>query len=130
MEEKPCAVRRGAPPLPDHYRIFGISVDRSHHAIRVFSSRKRPPHGPQKVHTISENAVSAALREYSGEFEKAHAVHIDFARLIEDSCLDNESATYLYMIAQEGLRNAVIHGSDICVALCCDDHTMRLRVNR
>jgi PAS domain S-box-containing protein len=79
---------------------------------------------------ITDYRLSIALEEYCEEFEKSHDVHIDIPGLVEDSCLEHESATCLYRIAQEGLRNAVLHGkaNEIWVALCLDEKTMHLRV--
>jgi len=79
---------------------------------------------------IEDFGLSTALEEFCGEFEKAQGVDVSFEGLVDDSRLDNASATCLYRIAQESLRNAVTHGraTEVRVTLSVGPGCLQLRV--
>ena len=66
---------------------------------------------------IADFGLGIALEGFCEEFGKAQGIQVKFEGLIEDSQLDPAGATCLYRIAQESMRNAVIHGraTEICV---------------
>lgn len=79
---------------------------------------------------IEDFGLGIALEEFCEEFRQAQEVTVRFEGLVDDSNLDNACATCLYRIAQESLRNAVIHGhaTDVCVTLSREPKAMKLRV--
>ena len=78
-------------------------------AARVSSEVRRISHGLHPS-VITDFGLSIALEEFCGEFERGHGITVVFDGLVEDSCLTDTEAACLYRIAQESLRNALIHG--------------------
>ena len=79
---------------------------------------------------IEDFGLGIALEEFCAEFEKAHRVQVQFDGLVNDARLDIASATCLYRITQESLRNAVAHGgaTEIRVQLSIGTRALELRV--
>ncbi len=98
--------------------------------FRVSNEVRRVSHGLHPS-VITDFGLSIALEEFCEEFEKVQGIHVQFDGLVEDSQLDPNSATCLYRIAQESLRNAVIHGraTEIRVELAVGAGAMQLRVS-
>jgi signal transduction histidine kinase len=97
--------------------------------LRVSNEVRRVSHGLHPS-VITDFGLGIALEEFCQEFEKAQGTHVQFEGLVEDSQLDAAGATCLYRIAQESMRNAVIHGhaTEICVELTVGCASMQLRV--
>jgi signal transduction histidine kinase len=98
-------------------------------ALEVSTEVRRISHGLHPS-AIEDFGLSIALEEFCEECEKAHGVKVRFEGFIEDAQLDAPGATCLYRIAQESLRNAVIHGgaTEILVALSTGDRAIQLQV--
>ena len=79
---------------------------------------------------IADFGLGIALEAFCEEFEKSQGVQVKFEGLIEDSQLDPAAATSLYRVAQESMRNAVIHGhaTELRVELTLRDHSLQLAV--
>ena len=104
-------------------------------ALKVQASRtsddvRRLSHGLHPS-VITDFGLGIALEEFCNEFERAHDVNIEFEGLTEEFQLDDLGATCLYRVAQEGLRNAVVHGraKNIRVTLSAEDGFLQLRVS-
>lgn len=98
-------------------------------ALRASSEVRRISHGLHPS-VITDFGLSVALEEFCDEFAKGHGIAVDFAGLGEDSRLSDDRATCLYRIAQESMRNAVIHGRSqaIRVVLKATNDSVQLRV--
>ena len=98
--------------------------------LNASSEVRRLSHGLHPS-VISDFGLGIALEDFCQEFEAAQGVSVRFDGLVEDSRLDNAGATCLYRIAQESLRNAVVHGraTEVRVALSPIDGCMRLQVS-
>ena len=59
---------------------------------------------------IADFGLSVALEDFCQEFQLAHQVSVSFELPTEEPPIDSSSATCLFRIAQEGMRNAVVHG--------------------
>lgn len=79
---------------------------------------------------ISDFGLGIALEAFCEEFGKAQGLVVRFNGLIDDSHLDPVAATCLYRVAQEGMRNAVIHGqaTEVDVELSTTTCALELRV--
>ena len=79
---------------------------------------------------IEDFGLSITLEEFCNQFGIAKGISVEFDGLVEDSDLDSAIATCLYRVAQESLRNAVIHGhaTHIRVELRVDPECVHLRV--
>jgi len=97
--------------------------------LRVSNEVRRLSHGLHPS-VITDFGLSIALEEFCEEFEKAQGVCVQFEGLVEDSQLDAAGATCLYRIAQESMRNAVVHGraTEIRIELAVCDGSMQLLV--
>jgi len=98
-------------------------------AFRMSNEVRRVSHGLHPW-VIEDFGLSVALEEFCDEFQRAQAIRVAFDGLIEDSRLDPVAATCLYRIAQESLRNAVIHGhaTEVRVELHAAAESIQLRV--
>ena len=98
-------------------------------SLEVSTEVRRISHGLHPS-AIEDFGLSIALEEFCQECEKAHGVKVRFEGFIEDAHLDAAGATCLYRIAQESLRNAVIHGgaTEIFVALSAGGRAIQLQV--
>ena len=98
-------------------------------ALRASSEVRRISHGLHPS-VITDFGLSVALEEFCDEFAKGHGIAVDFAGLGEDSRLSDDRATCLYRIAQESMRNAVVHGRSraIRVVLKATNDSVQLRV--
>ncbi len=98
-------------------------------ASRVSSEVRRISHGLHPS-VITDFGLSIALEEFCGEFERGHGITVVFDGLVEDSCLTDTEAACLYRIAQESLRNALVHGQakKIRVTLQTADDVFELKV--
>ena len=97
--------------------------------LRASSEVRRISHGLHPS-VILDFGLSVALEEFCEEFEKAHGVAIDFEGSPEDVHLDDATATSLYRVAQESVRNAVVHGraTEVHVVLQAAKGWIQLRV--
>ncbi len=98
-------------------------------ALNASTEVRRLSHGLHPS-VISDFGLSVALEEFCQEFEEAQRVRVEFEGLVDDSRLDAAGATSLYRIAQESLRNAVLHGraTEVSVALKVVGTLMQLSV--
>lgn len=98
-------------------------------ASRISSEVRRISHGLHPS-VITDFGLSIALEEFCGEFERGHGIAVVFDGLVEDSCLTDTEAACLYRIAQESLRNALVHGQakKIRVTLQTVDDLFELKV--
>jgi PAS domain S-box-containing protein len=106
-------------------RIFELQEQ----ALRASSEMRRISHGLHPS-AIVDFGLSIAMEEFCEEFQKTQGICVEFEGLIDDSRLDDASATCLYRIAQESMRNAAIHGqaTRICVTLQVKRDFIQLRV--
>ncbi len=97
--------------------------------LRAVTEVRRISHGLHPS-AIEDIGLAIALEEFCGEFEKAQDVQVRFDGLIDDSRLDHASATCLYRITQESLRNAVKHGraTEVQVSLSLTSDSVQLRI--
>lgn len=97
--------------------------------LRASNEARRLSHG---LHSsiIEDFGLSIALEEFCEEFARAQGVQVTFEGLVDDSQLDTAGATCLYRVAQESLRNAVVHGhaAEIHVAVNLSAKSIELRV--
>lgn len=79
---------------------------------------------------IEDFGLSIALEGFCQEFGQAKAINVVFDGFVDDARLDPPGATCLYRVAQESLRNAVVHGhaTDVRVELKEDDKSIQLRI--
>lgn len=81
---------------------------------------------------LGEDGLIAALRRLSENAEKLFGITCIFDANVESYNLlhDAESATHLYRIAQEALRNAVRHGQaeTVTISLIATSELLRLRI--
>ncbi len=79
---------------------------------------------------IEDLGLSIALEEFCHQLGIAKAIDVYFRGLVEDRSLDKATATCLYRVAQESLRNSTIHGqaSEIHVELTAEGASIHLRV--
>jgi PAS domain S-box-containing protein len=98
-------------------------------ALRASSEIRRLSHGLHPS-VITDFGLSVALEEFCEDFERVHGVSVEFEELAGDSKPTDSQATCLYRVAQEGMRNAITHGSasEIRVSLELVDETLRLTV--
>jgi two-component system sensor histidine kinase UhpB len=98
-------------------------------ALRASSEVRRLSHGLHPS-VITDFGLSVALEEFCEDFERVHGVSVEFEELVEDSNLTDSEATCLYRVAQEGMRNAITHGSasEIRVSLALVDAGVELKV--
>jgi signal transduction histidine kinase len=75
--------------------------------------------------------LAAALRGHCLEVEKRHGVHVSFSGTRDVSDLPIEVAVCLFRIAQEALRNGIVHGSarQLAVSLARTDGQVELQVS-
>ena len=97
--------------------------------LRVSNEVRRLSHGLHPS-VIADFGLGIALEAFCEEFERSQGIPVRFNGLIEDSQLDPVAATCLYRIAQESMRNAVIHGqaTQVQVELSISGSSMQLRV--
>lgn len=97
--------------------------------LLVSSEVRRLSHGLHPS-IITDFGLSVALEEFCDEFESVQGVQINFAGLDNDSRLSDAAASCLYRIAQEGMRNAVVHGqaTTIDVTLRFNNGSIQLQV--
>ncbi len=98
-------------------------------ALRASIGVRRLSHGLHPS-VITDFGLSVALEEFCEDFERVHDVAVEFEETADDSSLTDTEATCLYRIAQESMRNAVVHGhaTEIKVDLSVDGGSIRLRV--
>ncbi len=77
--------------------------------LRASNEVRRLSHGLHPS-VISHFGLSDALEEFCEEFQTAHGIRVDFEGLEDEVPWSAEKATCLYRIAQESMRNAVVHG--------------------
>lgn len=79
---------------------------------------------------ISDFGLSVALEDFCHQFEKAQGIPVRFEGFVEDSRLEDASATCLYRVAQESMHNAVMHGNatEVKVLLSALDGSIQLQV--
>lgn len=99
-------------------------------ALRASSEVRRLSHGLHPS-VITDFGLSVALEEFCDEFEKGQGIRVRFEGPVEDSRLNDGAATCLYRIAQESLRNAVVHGhaTEVRVALQITQNAIQLSVD-
>lgn len=97
--------------------------------LQMSAEVRRLSHGLHPS-VIEDLGLSIALKEFCHEFGIAKAIHVGFEGSVDDSLLDTAGGTCLYRVAQESLRNAVMHGraTEIRVELTADAGTIHLRV--
>ena len=97
--------------------------------LRASTEVRRLSHGLHSS-VIEDFGLSVALEEFCDEFARTQGIHVKFEGLVEDSALDAASATCLYRVAQESLRNAVNHGhaTQIQVELVLSADRIQLQV--
>lgn len=78
-------------------------------AQNVSSEVRRLSHGLHPS-VITDFGLSIALEEFCEEFEKSRRIQVRFDGPSDGARLRGMVATCLYRVAQESLRNAVIHG--------------------
>ena len=120
---------RLATELPDATDTRSHVLALQSQITRASSEVRRISHGLHPS-VIIDFGLGVALEEFCDEFQSAHNVRIEFEGLVEDSDLNDAGATCLYRIAQESLRNAVVHGKakNIFVTLSLSDGFLELRV--
>lgn len=96
---------------------------------RVSFEVRRLSHGLHPA-VITDFGLSVALEEFCEEFEKGREIRVRFDGPVDDSQLNDLGATCLYRVAQESLRNAVVHGNatEIRVALQIMENRILLTV--
>ena len=79
---------------------------------------------------IEDFGLSTALEEFCEEFATAQGITLRFDGLTADQGLSADSASCLYRIAQEGLRNVAKHAraTEVCVGLTSDGVNVQLVV--
>ena len=97
--------------------------------LRVSNEVRRLSHGLHPS-VIADFGLGIALEAFCEEFERSQGIPVRFNGLIEDSQLDPVAATCLYRIAQESMRNAVVHGqaTQVQVELSISGSSMQLLV--
>jgi len=116
--------------LPDSMRETQARVRAlQEQALHMSAEVRRLSHGLHPS-AIEDFGLSIALEEFCQQFGTAKSVDVQFDGYVEDSQLDRPSATCLYRVAQESLRNAVTHGhaTKIRVELTADAESIHLRV--
>ncbi|MFP5236393.1 MAG: PAS domain S-box protein [Acidobacteriota bacterium] len=78
-------------------------------AQNVSSEVRRLSHGLHPS-VITDFGLSIALEEFCEEFEKSRGIQVHFEGPSDGARLKGMVATCLYRVAQESLRNAVVHG--------------------
>jgi PAS domain S-box-containing protein len=96
---------------------------------RASTEVRRISHGLHPS-VITDFGLSVALEEFCEEFGKAHRIRVVFEGSPADSQLNDAAATCLYRIAQESVRNAMVHGhaTAVQVTLQVEKNAMQLRV--
>jgi PAS domain S-box-containing protein len=79
---------------------------------------------------IEDLGLSATLQDFCTEFSSNRGIDVQFSGLVDKSTLDTAAATCLYRVAQESLRNSVVHGhaTAIRVNLTSEDGSIHLRI--
>ena len=97
--------------------------------FRATSGVRRLSHGLHPS-VITDFGLSGALEEFCAEFESFHEVAVDYEAPYEDMKISGVIATCLFRIAQESLKNAVVHGhaTNIRVTLGVNDGHIQLQV--
>ena len=116
--------------VPDYASETGARIRAlQEQTLRVSNEVRRLSHGLHPS-VIADFGLGIALEAFCEEFEKAQGIQVQFEGLVEDSQLDPDSATCLYRIAQESMRNALVHGraSEVSVELSVGAAAMQLRV--
>ena len=116
--------------LPDSQRKARMAVQElQKQALRASIEVRRLSHGLHPS-VITDFGLSVALEEFCEDFERVHDVAVEFEETAEDSQLTDTTATCLYRIAQESMRNAVDHGhaTEIKVDLSVVDGSIQLKV--
>lgn len=100
-----------------------------HQTSQVSAEVRRLSHGLHPS-VIEDFGLSIALEEFCADVEKTQGIRVEFEGLVDASRLDNATATCLYRITQESLRNAVVHGraTEIRVSLSVGAEAVELRV--
>ena len=121
---------RLASELPDsmieartHLKVLQRQTSRASSEVRRISHGLHPS-------VIKDFGLSVALEEFCEEFEKAHRITVVFEGSLDDSRLNDAEATCLYRVAQESMRNAVVHGhaTEVHVTLRAANAVMQLLV--
>lgn len=97
--------------------------------LGVATEVRRLSHGLHPS-VIADFGLSVALEEFCDEYEKACGIRVHFDGPVEDSGVNDIGATCLYRVAQESVRNAVVHGraTEINVALRISGGNIELKV--
>ena len=117
--------------MPDSFAVTQATIrSLQEETLQTSVEVRRLSHGLHPS-VIEDFGLSIALEEFCAEFEKAQRVRVVFDGLVDDSHLDLASATCLYRITQESLRNAVTHGhaTEIRVTLSVCPDSIQLRVS-
>jgi PAS domain S-box-containing protein len=79
---------------------------------------------------IEDLGLSIALKEFCHQLGIAKAINVHYQGLVEDRSFDKTTATCLYRVAQESLRNSTIHGhaTEVHVELTAEAASIHLRV--
>ena len=97
--------------------------------IQLSAEVRRLAHGLHPA-VIEDLGLSVALKEFCHQLGIAKAINVYFRGLVEDRSLDKTAATCLYRVAQESLRNSIIHGhaTEVHVELTAGAASIHLRV--
>jgi PAS domain S-box-containing protein len=116
--------------LPDtNYELLTLVATLQNQTIRASSEVRRMSHGLHPS-VITDFGLSTALEEFCEEFERVRGIRVIYEGGVDDTCLTDSSATCLYRVAEESMRNAVIHGraTEIQVVLTPRDKSVQLQV--
>lgn len=121
---------RLAGSLPEGSQGHDQALALKSQTLRTSTEVRRLSHGLHPA-VISDFGLGIALEEFCEEFQSAHDVAVQFDGLIEESRARDLGATCLYRVAQESMRNAVVHGhaSKIHVLLSAENGFLQLKVS-
>ena len=111
------------PDLPTRLEAVTRQAEQLSDAVRGVSHQLHP--------TILEDlGLESALQQLVGEFEGAHRIPMDFVSRPLPHAVPLATATALYRIAQEALRNAAKHapGAPVTLELSSTDQELRLAI--
>lgn len=80
---------------------------------------------------LDANGLVFALQELARNVTQTHKIRCQFVRVGPMLLNDNATATHLYRICQEAVRNAFIHGkaTRVLIRLASKKHTLRLTIS-
>jgi PAS domain S-box-containing protein len=115
--------------IPDSAPRVRVLQDQT---LQIATEVRRQSHGLHPS-TIEELGLNIALEEFCRDFSASRGIPVTFDRLMDDSQLDQldiANAICLYRVAQESLRNAVVHGraTEIHVGLSVSAGSFQLRI--